>query len=139
VVTRYEHPHRVVVAEIDELGHAGNFHYVRWMQQAAVAHSDINGWPAARYRSIGAGWVVRSHQITYLKPAFEGDRLVIRTWVENLRPATSLRRYEIRRDDGELLATAATDWAFMNYEKQKAVRIPAEVAAAFEVVPPDSD
>jgi len=127
VVTRYEHPHRVVVAEIDELGHAGNFHYVRWMQQAAVAHSDINGWPAARYRSIGAGWVVRSHQITYLKPAFEGVRL------------TSLRRYEIRRDDGELLATAATDWAFMNYEKQKAVRIPAEVAAAFEVVPPDSD
>ena len=139
VVARYEHVHRVTADEIDELGHAGNFHYVRWLQQAAVAHSDANGWPAERYREIGAGWVVRSHQITYLKPAFEGDELRIRTWVENLRPATSLRRYEIRRGEDDVLAIAATDWAFINYGKQKAVRIPAAVAADFEVIPPDSD
>jgi len=138
VVACYEYPHRVVATEIDELGHAANFHYVRWLQQAAVAHSDVNGWPAERYRSIGAGWVVRSHEITYLKPAFEGDQLVICTWVADMKPATSLRRYEIRRDDGTLLATAATDWAFINYARQKAVRVPAEVASCFEVVAADN-
>ncbi|MGK2926838.1 MAG: acyl-CoA thioesterase [Lysobacterales bacterium] len=134
MTARFHYPHVVRREDIDELGHAGNFHYVRWMQYAAVAHSTANGWPPERYNELGGGWVVRSHQITYLKPAFEGDALNIETWVENLRPATSLRRYEIRREDGTLLARAETDWAFVNYATQKPVRIPPELASAFEIV-----
>jgi acyl-CoA thioester hydrolase len=130
----YEYQHTVTAEDIDELDHAGNYHYVRWMQHAAEAHSTDNGWSVGRYVELGAGWVVRSHQITYLKPAFEGDHLVIRTWVSNLRPATSLRKYEIRNEGGELLARAETDWAFVNYGSQRPVRIPAEVACCFTVV-----
>ncbi len=131
---RFAYPHIVTREDIDELGHAGNFHYVRWLQRAAVAHSAANGWPAERYSELGAGWVVRAHQITYLKPAYAGDELVITTWVENMRPATSLRRYEIHRADGALLARAETDWAFINYTTQKPVRIPPAVADSFEIV-----
>jgi acyl-CoA thioester hydrolase len=138
VTARLRYAHVVSREEIDELGHAGNFHYVRWMQHAAVAHSTANGWPPERYRELGAGWVVRSHRITYLKPAFEGDALLIETWVENMKPATSLRRYEIRRNDGALLARAETDWAFVNYATQKPVRVPAQVAGAFVSLSPPS-
>lgn len=134
MVAGFEYPHTVSRDEIDDLGHAGNYHYVRWMQHAAVGHSTANGWPPERYNDLGAGWVVRSHQITYLKPAFEGDELVISTWVADMKTATSLRRYEIRLRDGILLARAETDWAFVNYTRQKAVRIPPEVSASFEVV-----
>jgi len=134
MVAVFEYPHVVSGEDIDNLGHAGNYHYVRWMQHAAVAHSTANGWPPERYDELGAGWVVRSHKITYLKPALEGDRLVIRTWVENMRPATSLRCYEIVHHDGTVLATAETDWAFVNYAKQKAMRIPPEVANSFQLV-----
>ena len=131
---RFRYAHRVVAEDIDELGHAGNYHYIRWLQNAAVAHSTANGWPPARYTALGAGWVVRSHQITYLKPAFEGDKVVITTWVADMRPATSLRKYEVHRQDGELLATAQTDWAFINYARQRPVRIPPEVSDSFEVI-----
>lgn len=134
MIERFDYPHVVGHEDIDDLGHAGNYHYVRWMQHAAVAHSAANGWPAERYRKLGAGWVVRSHHITYLKPAFEGDTLIVATWVANLKPATSLRRYEIRRSDGTLLARAETDWAFINYETQRPVRIPAEVSECFPIV-----
>ena len=134
MVAVFAYPHTVSSEDIDGLGHAGNYHYVRWMQHAAVAHSTANGWPPERYDALGAGWVVRSHKITYLKPAFEGDRVVIRTWVENMKPATSLRRYEIMLADGSVLARAETDWAFINYAKQKAVRIPTEVANSFHLV-----
>lgn len=130
----FEFPHQVQADEIDELGHAGNFHYVRWMQHAAVAHSTVNGWPTQRYQDLGCGWVVRSHQITYRKPAFEGDALIISTWVTNMRRATSLRRYEIRNQNSGLLATAETDWAFINYTKQSPVRIPPAVAQCFVVL-----
>lgn len=140
MVTVFEYRHTVIAEDIDDLGHAGNFHYVKWMQHAAVAHSSALGWPPERYHRIGAGWVVRSHQITYLRPAFEGEQLVIRTWVANMKTATSLRRYEIRRqDDGELLARAETDWAFVNYARQKPVRIPPEVAERFPLADTPDD
>jgi acyl-CoA thioester hydrolase len=130
----FDYEHMVVPEDIDELGHAGNFHYVKWMQHAAIAHSTANGWPPDKYDELGAGWVVRAHRIIYLKPAFEGDEVVIRTWVASARPAASVRRYEIHRDDGILLARAETEWVFVNYKTQRPVRIPPEVACCFEVV-----
>jgi acyl-CoA thioester hydrolase len=129
----FDYSHRVTEQEIDELGHAGNFHYIKWMQHAAVAHSSANGWPAQKYIELGAGWVVRSHNITYLKPAFLGDSVVIKTWVASARSASSVRCYEIVSDRGEMLAKAETVWAFINYEKQKPTRIPNEVAICFEI------
>ena len=44
---------------------------------AALAHSAAEGWPAEAYQKLGAGWVVRSHQIEYLQPAFPGDQIVV--------------------------------------------------------------
>jgi len=129
----FDYPHTVSADEIDELGHAGNYHYVIWMQHAAVAHSAANGWPSQRYIDLGAGWVVRSHQITYVKPAFEGDELVIRTWVDSARPAVSIRKYDIGKTNGEILARAETAWAFVNYRTQRPTRIPPEVASCFEL------
>lgn len=130
----FEYPHTVTHEDIDQLGHAGNFHYVKWMQHAAIAHSTANGWPEERYDRIGAGWVVRSHNIVYIKPAFEGDQVVIKTWVASARPAASIRKYEIRHQDSTLLARAETEWVFVNYEKQRPIRIPEEVACCFEIV-----
>jgi acyl-CoA thioester hydrolase len=130
----YEHPHTVAAGEIDELGHASNVVYLQWTQAAAIAHSAAQGWPGEAYRRIGAGFVVRSHQIEYLRPALRGDQLIIRTWVADFRRASSLRRYEIRHQGGGLLARAETLWAFVNLANGRPARIPLEVQAAFEIV-----
>lgn len=134
MIAHFEYSHTVTGQDIDELGHAGNFHYIKWLQHAAIAHSTANGWPTEKYHELGAGWVVRSHKITYLRPAFKGDSIVIKTWVANMKSATSLRHYEILNEAGEILAKAETDWAFINYHKQKPTRIPDEVATCFKIV-----
>jgi len=105
------------------------------MQSAAVAHSAAQGWPGPRYQDLGSGWVVRSHTIEYHQPASAGDRIVVWTWVATMKKITSVRRYRIlRRGDGELLATAATKWAFIDYATGEPARIPAEIADSFRVV-----
>jgi acyl-CoA thioester hydrolase len=103
--------------------------------QAAVAHSTIRGWPPARYRELGAGWVVRSHWIEYLRPVFAGERVLVRTWVANFHKITSLRKYRIERPaDGVLLAVAETKWAFIDFQDRSPRRVPAELSGAFELV-----
>ncbi len=131
----YEHFHTVGDDEIDGLGHANNVAYVDWMQSAAVAHSAAQGWSGEAYRRLGFGWVVRSHTIEYHQPAWAGDQIVVQTWVATMKKVTSVRRYRIvRRTDGELLATAETKWAFVDYATGQPARVPREMAQSFQVV-----
>ena len=129
--------HRLVVPEeIDELGHVNNIVYLRWTQRAAVRHSDAQGWTTADYQRLGQCWVVRSHSIEYLQPAFAGEEIVVRTWVADMKRVTSLRKFEITRPaDQTILAKAATNWAFINFQTRALCRIPPEVSSRFEIVP----
>ncbi len=134
----YDYRRTVVPAEIDVLGHANNLVYLQWMIDAALAHSTAQGWPNVRYLKRGAGWVVRAHQITYLRSAVVGDELIVRTWIARWRSASSTRRFHILRgNDHLLLATASTEWAYVDFDRQRPIRIPLEVSAAFEVVEGD--
>ncbi|MEZ6045425.1 MAG: acyl-CoA thioesterase [Planctomycetaceae bacterium] len=71
----YEHHLKVQPEEIDGQGHVNNVVYLRWMQDAAVAHSTHQGWSNARYWEAGYGWVVRTHHIEYLKEALKQKKL----------------------------------------------------------------
>jgi acyl-CoA thioester hydrolase len=130
----YEHSLSVAPDEIDRLGHVNNLAYLAWMQAAALAHSAAQGWPPQRYESLGAGWVVRSHEIKYLQSAFVNDQIVVRTWVADMTKVASTRRYKIlRASDRVLLACAATQWAFVDYTNGTLRRIPEEVWRSFEI------
>ena len=63
---------------IDELGHVNNAVWVQWIQQVAVAHWDSVADAAHKDAYF---WVVVRHEIDYLRAAFEGDRIIARTWV----------------------------------------------------------
>jgi acyl-CoA thioester hydrolase len=131
----YEHSFCVRPEEIDRLGHVNNLAYMAWMIDAAVAHSAAQGWTGDRYERLGAVWVVRSHEITYVEPAYAGDPIVVRTWVADMTKVTSTRRYRIERaSDKRLLAKAATRWAFVDRTTGTLARIPEEVWQAFELV-----
>jgi acyl-CoA thioester hydrolase len=139
----FHYSHLVRDDEIDAvIGHVNNLAYLKWMQSAAMAHSAARGWPAEAYQTLGAGWVVRSHQIEYLRPAFPGDEIVVRTWVADFKKVTSLRRYEIVRGGSgteTILANAATNWAFIHFATHQPRRIPPEVFGAFEIVPDSAE
>ncbi len=130
-----QHIHRIEVSEasIDRLGHVNNVEYVRWMQDAATAHSDAVGCTAAT-EAAGAAWMARRHQIEYFKPAFAGDRIEVRTWVSDVRRAFSLRRYEfVRTGDDTLLARGETDWVYVDLTSGRPRSVPQEIRAMFEL------
>jgi acyl-CoA thioester hydrolase len=79
----------------------------------------------------GATWVVRSHAVEYLRPAFAGERIEARTWVENLGRARSTRRYEFIRTSDETLLAAARPSGFSSTWKPGPRAIPPEVRSLF--------
>ena len=115
---------------IDELDHVNNAVWVQWIQDVAVAH----------WRSLAAPehdeayfWVVVRHEIDYLRPAFEGDRVTARTWIDADDPGArdSIRHMEFTGPDGKLLVRARTQWAIIDKAAGRPVRVPREVVAPF--------
>ena len=136
----FEYHLTVTEDEIDGQGHVNNLEYLKWMQDAAVAHSAEQGWTTQRYRDLGSGWVARTHTIDYLQPAFAGENIVVKTWISNFKKVTSLRKYKIiRSDDAAVLATAETNWAFIGLERYIPRRIPQELFESFDLVGPESE
>ncbi|MBN1470224.1 MAG: acyl-CoA thioesterase [Syntrophaceae bacterium] len=124
---------------VDTNGHVNNIEYIRWMQLAAVLHSDIQGCTKAT-TDIGATWVVRSHYIEYLSPAFAGENIVILTWVSNFRRVQSLRKYRIIRiEDNAVLVEGETDWVFVDAQTGRLRSIPQNVIITFEILPKDRE
>jgi acyl-CoA thioester hydrolase len=124
---------RIPQSAIDENGHVNNVTYVQWMQEIAVEHyASIGGIEA---QGPDSTWVVREHKVEYLLPAFSGEEIEIRTWVENIRRVRSLRKYEfIRKADGRLLVRGETDWVFVDVKTGSPRAVPDAVSKIFGLI-----
>ena len=125
--------------DIDMQHRVSNLRYVAWMQDVAVAHSAVCGWPMERYEGIGQGWVVRQHTITYKRPAFLGDVITAATWIASYASRRSLRRYAFwNAKEKALLAEAETQWVFIDMTSGKPVSVPVELQESFPIVDEDA-
>jgi len=114
---------------IDELGHVNNAVWVQWIQQVAVAHWDSVSSPEHRDAYY---WVVVRHEIDYLRPAVEGDRLTARTWVGDAPKGARFDRFvEFTGPDGKICVRSRTDWAIIDKALGRPIRVPPEVIAPF--------
>ena len=131
------YPYEFTVNEnaLDENGHVNNVMYVQWMQDAAVRHYEAMGGTQPT-QAIGATWVVRSHKVEYLSPAYLGQRIKVMTWVATMRRVRSIRRYQfIRVADEQVLVRGETDWVFVDAKTGRPRAVPPEVSALFSLVP----
>ncbi len=129
----YRHFVEVGEADIDMLGHASNLAYLRWVQDVAVAHSEAVGLDYEAYARLGAVFIIRRHEIDYLRSALRGDRLEVRTWLGSVHAAKCERHTEIARvSDGVVLAKACTIWGYVDTRTGRPTRIPQEIYTAFQ-------
>jgi acyl-CoA thioester hydrolase len=131
VPERFRFPITASEGDIDALGHVSNLVYLRWVLEAATAHSISKGWGQAEYLAAGHVWVVRRHELDYLVQVTLGQSLVAETWVESWKAASCVRRTELIRDD-QVVARAATTWAFMSLGSGRPQRIPDSLRETFQ-------
>ena len=135
----YSYEFTIPESALDENGHVNNVNYVQWMQDAAVRHYGFLGGIELT-QALGATWVVRSHTIEYLRPAFAGEQIEVRTWVVDLRRVRSLRRYRFTRiSDGKLLVKGETDWVFVDAKTGSPRLVPELIIQLFPLLPEEND
>jgi acyl-CoA thioesterase FadM len=111
-------------------------HLWRLFQDAAIEGSSRRGWPPARYREIGSGFVVRRMLVVHHSEAVFGDAITARTWVANFKRGMFSDR-EIRLDatpDGgspRPLASATQQWVYVTAPALKPSRAPDGMVESF--------
>jgi acyl-CoA thioester hydrolase len=150
---RYAAHFKVRHYEMDALGHVNNAVYLHYLEQAAFEHSAAAGFSAEYTQALGGLWIVRKHEIEYLRPATAGDILQVVTWAVEFKGARAWRDYTITRPDmpsdttnglppdgfltpgevigGEPLVRARTLWVWADATTYRPRRIPAELHTAF--------
>lgn len=135
----YRHDFIVPEEALDENKHVNNLVYLNWIIDAAQLHVESMGITKLN-QAVGATWIVRSHHIEYLRPAFAGEHISIWTWVSNMRRVQTLRKYKIfRLEDEALLAEGETNWIFVDTQNGKMRSIPKDVQATFEILPVEQE
>ncbi len=120
---------RVSDADIDRQGHVNNVAFLRYVQEAAVAH-----WRALVPAAVQAAfaWVVRRHEVEYLRPGQPGDELRVRTWLGQAIGATWERFTEVfRAGEDQPLAVARTVWVLLDAATGRPRRVDPELVARF--------
>jgi acyl-CoA thioester hydrolase len=128
----YERCFRVRHHECDAYGHVNHANYLRYMQETAFDASAAVGYGFADYEAMERYWLVLENEITFLRPLSYGDSVIVKSWVADFRRVRSRRLYEMRlAATGEPVASAHTDWVFLESVTLRPVTIPPEMVAAF--------
>ena len=125
----YVHPITIIESDIDGQGHVNNIMYLKWVQEAAIAHwtsvADIN-MQQANF------WVVSRHEIDYLKSAYLDSKLVAKTWVTEPQGAKSERHVIIMDAETETIyANIKTTFYLLDAKSKRPKRIGTEIVNVF--------
>jgi acyl-CoA thioester hydrolase len=118
---------------IDGLGHANNAVYVTWLERCAWRHSQSLGLDLAAYRRLDRAMAVMRHEIDYLASAYEGDELVLGTWIVEWDQRLRMQRYFqlVRPRDGATLLRAQTTFVCIELSSGKPKRMPQEFVVGY--------
>ena len=125
----FEYPITILPIDIDGQQHVNNISYLKWVQEAAIAH-----WTSVATKEMNEQymWVVSRHEIDYLKQAFISNKLVAKTWVIEPDGAKSFRYVDIYdMETNTVIAKIKTTWYLLDFKTKRPKRIDANLINIF--------
>jgi acyl-CoA thioester hydrolase len=130
--SRFFYSPTVSAKDIDALGHVNNEVYLRWLIEAAVAHSSSLGYTLEKFFELKAAFVVRRHELDYLTPVFKDDQIRVETWIVPFEGSRAVRHYEIfNQKGGKPVMTGKTMWVYVSLQTGRPLKIPDSVLKDF--------
>lgn len=115
---------RVRYGETDQMGVVYHGNYPEYMEIGRVEWLRALGISYREMEENGCMLPVISLAIQYKKPAVYDDRITVVTRLKNIPTVRIQFEYEIRSENGEILALAETDLAFLDTTTRKPMRCP---------------
>jgi acyl-CoA thioester hydrolase len=124
---------KVNAEHIDALGHTNNAVYTSWCEQVAWQHSAALGLDAGDYKRLQRAMAIQEAHYQYLAPSFEGDAVIVGTWLTACNGRLSMERcFQINnQSSGQCLFRGRWQLVCINLLTNKPTRMPEEFKQAY--------
>ena len=121
-----------------EVDHVNNIEYLRWIDKGSQLHCDACGWDRQKLLNSGVMWFVARHEIDYLSEARTSDRLLLTTWVDDIRRVKSWRTTYIHAIENtpRVVCRCKTLWVLVDLKTRKPITIPTDMAMSLNSLHP---
>ena len=116
--------------ELDPYRHLNHSVYIQYFEVGRIDLFAAFGWSLTGMSDLGVHIVVSEITTKFVAPGVEGDRLVVETWVQDVRRVTAEFGQRIMRGD-EVLATQTVIGACTTIEGRP-TRFPPELLEGLE-------
>ncbi len=106
--------HTVQYYETDRMGITHHSNYIRWMEEARVDLLSQLGWPLEKLEEMGISIPVVAVECKYKHATTFADRVHITVKPSKWGGARMTLAYVMRREEGELVCTAASEHCFLD-------------------------
>jgi acyl-CoA thioester hydrolase/thioesterase-3 len=122
----------------DDIDMYQHVHSSRYMDYVLAARFDqmerCYKMPMADFQQQGYGWFMATAQMKFKRPLGLGDRFIVRTWIEKFTLIGVKVQFQIVRIlDNKLSCDGWFDYVMVSMETSRAVRLPADIRAKYEI------
>jgi acyl-ACP thioesterase len=130
----FEKDFTVQYSEADQHGFVRTVVLLNYLQSAAGDHAAMLGVSVADLLEIGYTWVMsRIHLAMEYYPR-GGDTIRLRTWPATRETLLTVRDFELRDMNGNLIGRATTSWAVLSLKTRRLVKL-VDVLPIYQVYP----
>ena len=114
---------KVRYCETDQMGLVNHGSYINYFEEARIAWISNLGFSYSEMEKSGIILPVSKLNVSYLKPAYFDDNLVVNVELAEMPTSRLIFNYTIKNND-EVVVTGNTVLAFLNKETKRPVRCP---------------
>ena len=114
---------KVRYCETDQMGLVHHGSYINYFEEARISWISNLGFSYSEMEKSGIILPVSKLNVSYLRPAYFDDELVVNVELAELPTSRLIFNYTIKNKD-EVVVTGTTVLAFLNKETKKPVRCP---------------
>ena len=114
---------KVRYCETDQMGLVHHGSYINYFEEARISWISNLGFSYSEMEKSGIILPVSKLNVSYLRPAYFDDDLVVNVELSELPTSRLIFNYTIKNKD-EVVVTGTTVLAFLNKETKKPVRCP---------------
>jgi len=106
---------------------------LNYFEETAVRHSEACGYGIGRLIDKGLAWILTNWSVHMERYPAWMENVIVETRVLNFERFYAFRKFKISDEHNNLLGFADSRWIFYDFNRNRPVRVPEEIAEAFGV------
>lgn len=125
-MSKYKKTFQIPYYDTDKHRRATPEAMLTYLGETSGAHTDYIGFTVDKLQNLNYGWMLNRWKVKIHRYPKVKEKITIETWTSGIDKFYATREFIIYDEKDKEIGRASTVWIFLNMEKKKPIRIPAE-------------